>query len=177
MGKKVSRGFSQDLSSFMCIILMLIGVMVIMLITNTVVIVSNPENIRITSIIQSSGEYLEGGKGEDAGAPPFPFGNKEKEPSYVDVHPDHLVIYPGAEIVALRDLERKGNALERLLNIVQTNRNVEYVVLLARPGTATIVHRLKKVIRDRDIDLGCELYEAARPVEFDRAAKASGRSQ
>lgn len=69
MGKKASRGFSQDLSSFMCIILMLIGVMVIMLITNTVVIVSNPENIRITSIIQSSGEYLEGGKGEDAGAP------------------------------------------------------------------------------------------------------------
>ncbi len=175
MAKKPARAFSQDLSSFMCIILMLIGVMVIMLITNTVVIVSNPENIRITSIIQSSGMYTGDAKGDDASQPPFPFGNKVKDPSYVDVHPDHLVIYPGAEVVSLRDLERKGNALERLLNTVQTNREMEYVVLLARPGTATIVHRLKKVIRDRDIDLGCELYEATRPVEFERAAKASGR--
>jgi hypothetical protein len=170
------RAFVQDLSSFMCIILMLIGVMIIMLVANTVVIISNPENIQITSVIQSSGMYMGDGAGDQSTSPPFPFGNKSKEPSYVDVQRDHLVLYPSAEVVPLRDLERKGNGLERMLNQIQTNAATEYVVLLARPGTATVIHRLKKTIRDRGIDIGCELYEADRLVEYDRAAKSSGRA-
>lgn len=172
------RAFVQDLSSFMCIILMMIGVMIIMLVVNVVIIISNPENIQITSIVRSGMYAGEGGSEDTIGhSPPFPFGNKAKEPSYVDVQRDHLVVYPGQEVVALRDLERSGNAFERLLNMIQTNSAVEYVVLLARPGTATVVHRLKKAIRDRGIDIGCELYEANRPVEYDRAAKSSGRTQ
>lgn len=174
MGKK-AKGFSQDLSSFMCIILMMIGVLVIVLIVNVVTIISNPENIRITSIIQSSGQYADGSK-DGSGQPPFPFGNKTKEPLYVDVHRDHLVLYPGAEVVPLRDLERQGNGFEMMLGGISTNRETEYLVLLARPGTASVVHRLKKVVRDSGVDLGFELYEADRVVEYDRAAKASGRA-
>ena len=173
MGKK-SRGFNQDLSSFMCIILMMIGLLVIVLIINVMTIVSNPENIRITSIIQSSGQYADGSK-DGASTPPFPFGNKNKEPLYVDVHRDHLVLYPGAEVVPLRDLERQGNGFEVMLGVISTNRETEYLVLLAWPGTASVVHRLKKVVRDSGVDLGFELYEADRVVEYDRAAKASGR--
>ena len=173
MGKR--RGFSQDMSSFMCIILMMIGMLVIVLIVNVVTIVSNPENIRITSIIQSSGNYAEGST-DGSGQPPFPFGNKTKEPLYVDVHRDHLVLYPGAEVVPLRDLEREGNGFEKMLGMVSTNRELEYIVLLARPGSALVVHRLKKVVRDSGVDLGFELYEGDRTVEYDRAAKASGRT-
>ena len=174
MAKK-SRGFSQDMSSFMCIILMMIGMLVIVLIVNVVTIISNPENIRITSIIQSSGQYSDGAR-DGSGQPPFPFGNKSKEPLYVDVYRDHLVLYPGAEVVPLRDLERPGNGFETMLAGIATNRETEYMVLLARPGAASVVHRLKKVVRDSGVDLGFELYEADRVVEYDRAAKASGRA-
>lgn len=170
MARKGSMTGVQDLSSFMCIILMLIGVMVIVLVTNTIVILSNPQNIRITSIFQSR-SAPGGGSSEQ----PFPFGNKAKEPVYVDVHKDHLVVYPGQEVVSLPDLERRGNALERLVAGVETNGENEYIVLLARPGTALVVHRLKKVIRDRGIDLGVELFEANARVEYERAAKASGK--
>lgn len=168
------RSFDQDLSSFMCIILMVIGVMVIVLITNVVMIISNPENIRITSLVQSSGAWGQG-EAEMVGTQPFPFGNRSKEPVYVDVRRDHLVLYPTQEVVSFRDLERPGNGLERLLDEVQAKSADEYVVLLARPKTAAVFHRLKKLILDRGIDLGWELFEEDRPVEYDRAAKASGR--
>lgn len=168
------REFSQDLSSFMCIILMVIGVMVIVLITNVVMIISNPENIRITSLVQSAGAWGQG-EAEMVGTQPFPFGNRSKEPVYVDVRRDHLVLYPGKEVVSFRDLERPGNAFERLLNDIQAKHEEEYVVLLARPKTATVFHRLKKLILDRGVDLGWELFEEDRDVEYERAARTSGR--
>lgn len=159
-----------DYSSFMPIVLMTVGWCATVLIVNTLIIVMNPDNIQITSVVQSAGSFKEGGEDEGMGkAPPFPFGNKTKEPMYVDVQRDHLVLYPGSEVVPLRDLERKGNALERMLNTVQTNAATEYVVLLARPGTALVINRLKKAIRDRGIDIGCELYEADRKVNYDEA--------
>ena len=176
MARRKSKGFNQDLSSFMCVILMVIGIMCIVLITNVVMIISNPENIRITSIIQSAGAWGEG-ETDLAGNQPFPFGNKDKEPIYVDVEKDHLVLYPEQDVVALRDLETPGNPFEKLLDYAQENKDEEYIVLLARPGTARLVHRIKKVIRARDIDLGFELYEADRPIEYERAAKASGRGK
>ena len=172
MGRK--RSFDQDLSSFMCIILMVIGVMVIVLITNVVVIISNPENIRFTSLVQAAGAWNPADT-EMTGAPPFPFGNRLKEPIYIDVHRSHLVLYPSEEVVTLRDLERKGNALEVLLEQVREARETDYVVLLARPGTALVFHRLKKLVLDREIDIGWELYEADRPIEYERAARASGK--
>ncbi len=175
MAKK-SRGNQLDLSSFMCIILMLIGTMIIILVANVVVIISNPENIRITSIIQT-GLYTRDGSQEMTGPPPFPFGNKYKEPSYVDVHRGSLVVYPGGEVVSLRDMERRDNALERLLADVSSKKDEEYIVLLARPGTAAIVHRLKKIVLDRGIDLGFELFEEGRPVDYDRVARASGKQR
>jgi hypothetical protein len=169
------RAISQDLSSFMCIILMVIGVMIIILIVNVVLIISNPENIRITSLIQSAGAWNPGQEPELGGGQPFPFGNRSKEPVYVDVQKEYLVLYPSQEIVSLRDLERTGNAFESLLNDVEGKKEQEYVILLARPGTAPVFHRLKRLVLDRGIDLGWELFEADRPVEYERAAKASGK--
>lgn len=172
---RAKRSTTQDLSSFMCIILMVIGVMCIILIVNVVLIISNPENIRITSLIQSAGAWTPGQEPELGGSQPFPFGNRSKEPYYIDVQRDHLVLYPSQEIVSLRDLERRENAFEIMLNAIEAKRNEEYIILLARPGTAQVFHRLKKLIMDRGIDLGWELFEADRPVEYERAAKASGK--
>ena len=43
-----------------------------------------------------------------------------------------------------------------------------------RPGSAAVVNILKKRIRARGVDVGCELYEAGRPAEFERVAGAAG---
>ncbi|MFH0880154.1 MAG: hypothetical protein V2A34_10620 [Lentisphaerota bacterium] len=169
----MGRGIQTDFSSFMCIILMLIGVLMLIMIINVLTIIANPENIKITSIITSSIYTKE--RGEEEGMSPFPFGNKQKNPAYVDVYRDHMVIYPGDEVVTLRDLELEGNAFERLLIDVDSRKTEEYIVLLARPRSANIVRRLRKVIRDRDIDVGVELFETDREVSYEKAMRASGR--
>jgi hypothetical protein len=154
----------------MPILIMTIGCLVTLLVVNTLIIISNPENVRITSVIRSA-LYVEGGEGIEGGAP-FPFGNKSKEPEYVDVHRDRVIVYPGAEVVPVRDLEIAGNAFERMINRVEQFKEEQYIVMLVRPRSALVARRLQKAVRQRGIDLGYELFEAERPVGYDRARAA-----
>jgi hypothetical protein len=166
MAKRDRSGTKTDLSSFMCIVLMLTGALVTILITNIMIISANPENISVTTVIRAHG-FVDGqlqGSASDL----FPYGNRTKEPSYVDVHRDHLVIYPGEEVLSLADLESEGNAFEKLLKKVQPASDKEYIVLLVRPRSAIVARRLKKAIRDRGIDIGYELYEENRPVDYEQ---------
>lgn len=167
MAKK-KTGATQDLSSFMAILIMTIGALVTLLVSNTLIIISNPENTQITSIVTSS-LYVPpplGGTGSEGGAP-FPLGNKVKEPMYLDVHRDRIIIYPGEEVLPVRDFERVGNILEERLSDMEGKADREYVVLLVRPRSAVVARRLAKAVRDRGIDLGVELYEADRPIRYD----------
>lgn len=166
MARKKSE-VKQDLSSFMAILIMTIGALVVLLVANTVIIMVNPENLAITSIVTSSlwvappiGDGTEGGT-------PFPMGNMMKEPSYIDVHPDRVILYPSEEVLPVRELERPGNALEIFLERVEGNRDNEYIVLLVRPRSSLVARRLAKAVRDREIDLGTELFEEGRPVNYE----------
>lgn len=167
MAKRKSSGVEMDLSSFMAVLIMTIGCMVVILVSNVIIIVSNPNNTRITSIITSS-IYVEGmpdSKTEET-LLPFPNGNQLKEPTYVDVHRDRLIIYPGESIVPVRDMRLEGNAFEKALNRVAANTANEYIILLLRPGTAPVARQLKKSIEQRGIDLGYELFEDERDVNY-----------
>jgi hypothetical protein len=155
----------QDLSSFMAILIMTIGALVVLLVSNTLIIISNPNNTAITSVVTFS---LTGEDPEDGMGSPFPRGNIVKEPSYIDVQRDRLILYPGGIVVPVRDLERPDNPLITFLDRIRQNRNAEYVVLLVRPRAATVSRRLVKAVRDRDIDLGFELFEAGRDVDYER---------
>lgn len=171
MARRKSAEIEMDLSSFMAVLIMTIGCMVVLLVSNTIIIVSNPNNTRITSVVQSS-LYFSDSKAERSDAKsPFPLGNQAKEPSYVDVHRDRLEIYPGNHIVPVRHLGLEGNAFEQLLDRVSTNVANEYVVLLVRPGSVQVSRQLRKAISQRDIDVGFELFEAGRPVNYDEAAQ------
>lgn len=171
MGKIKTIGRAgQDFSSFLPIVIMTVAVLISILVINTVIIASNPENIRITSIIRS-GIYVEGGTGMEGGSP-FPFGNKVKDPSYLDVYRDRVIVYPGGEVVPARDLEIPGNAVEKLLSAIETNKANEYLILLVRPRAAIVARRLRKSIYSRAIDVGFELFEEGRPTDYDRARAA-----
>lgn len=156
----------MDFSSFMCVILMLIGVLMILLISNVLTIISNPENVTISAVIKGSLYAEKTEADEDQGLMLVPkFGNKLKDPVYVDVYGDQLVIYPEQKIVPVVDLERSGNAFERLLNAVAAKKDERYIVLLARPRSARVLRRLRNAIHDREVDMGFELYEEGRTVE------------
>ena len=155
----------QDLSSFMSVLIMTIGCLVVLLVSNVIIIISNPENTSISTVVRAAVEAV----GDDnlSATTPFPYGNRLKEPTYVDVYKDRLIIYPGEEIVPLPDLEREGNAFELLVNQIENNNSREYVVFLVRPHAALVVRRLKKMVKVKGIDVGFELFEQNREVEFE----------
>jgi hypothetical protein len=159
MAKRAKEALEMDLSSFMAVLIMTIGCMMVILVANVIIIISNPENVTITSIVKTALT-----EGDD----PFPQGNKDKEPAYIDVQRDRLTIYPGKSIVPIRDLQLEGNEFEVLLDRVGTNIANEYIVLLCRPGSVVVSRQIQKTIAQRGIELGVELFEKDREVTYDQ---------
>ena len=155
-----------DTSGFQNIVLMLIGVLVIMLVSNVLTIISNPENIKIGALV--TGTVYEPDDDEKTFIPPK-FQNMRQDPLYVDVEANRLIIYGGVsnpekKEIAARDLLLEGNEFEKFLDDVELVKSTRYIVLLLRPGSAVFQRRLRQVIRDRGIDVGFEPWEADRPI-------------
>ena len=70
----------------------------------------------------------------------------------------------GARRRALASLAFEGNEFELFLADVEPVRSVRYVILLLRPGSAAFQRKLRKVIRDRGIDVGFEPWDAGRDI-------------
>ena len=150
-----------DTSGFENIVLMLIGVLVIMLVSNVLTIISNPENIKIGALVTGT-VYDE--EDTDKQFIPPKFQNMRQDPIYVDVEADKLTIYPEKREIAARDLMFEGNDFEKFLSDVEKVKSVRYIVLLLRPGSAVFQRKLRQVIRDRGIDVGFEPWEADRQI-------------
>ena len=150
-----------DSSGFQNIVLMLIGVLMMMLVSNVLTIISNPENIKIGALVTGSvyGENDE----KDTFIPPK-FQNMKQDPIYVDVEPTRLIIHPEQRVIEARDLVFEGNDFEQFLDDVERVKSVRYIVLLLRPGSATFQRKLRQVIRDRGIDVGFEPWDAGREI-------------
>lgn len=155
-----------DASGFQNIVLMLIGVLVIMLVSNVLTIISNPENIKIGALVTGA-VYEEEGEQEFI-APKFQ--NMRQDPIYVDVEPNKLIIYgdvvnPEKREILAADLQFEGNDFEKFLDQVERVKSVRYIVLLLRPGSAIFQRKLRQVIRDRKIDVGFEPWDVGREIK------------
>ena len=150
-----------DSSGFQNIVLMLIGVLMMMLVSNVLTIISNPENIKIGALVTGSvyGENDE----KDTFIPPK-FQNMKQDPIYVDVEPTRLIIHPEKRVIEARDLVFEGNDFEQFLDDVERVKTVRYIVLLLRPWSATFQRKLRQVIRDRGIDVGFEPWDTGREI-------------
>ena len=147
-----------DFSSFMCVILMLTGCLVTIMISNVVIIAANPENVQITSIIPRGFDPSNEKEVEDSS------GNVSKNPWYLEVWRDRMIIHPGGDIINVRELEEKDNQFERFLTAVEAKKERQYIVLLVREHGASVARKLKKVIRDRKIDIGMDLLYKEDPI-------------
>jgi hypothetical protein len=155
------KGAEVDTSGFQSIVLMLIGVLMIMLISNVLTIISNPENIKIGAVV--TGAVYEEADEDKTFVPPK-FQNMRQDPIYVDVESDRLTLVEEGKVILARDLLFEGNDFERFLGDVEQVKDVRYIVLLLRPGSAVFQRRLRQVIADRGIDVGFEPWEADRPI-------------
>lgn len=159
------KSIECDTSGFQNIVLMLIGVLMILLISNVLTIISNPENIKIGSVV--TGAVYDADEDETSFIPPK-FKNLRQDPIYVDVEADRLIlIQEGKEILA-RDLMFEGNEFEKFLSEVEKVKGRRYIVLLLRPGSAVFQRQLRQIIHDREIDVGFEPWEADRVIVVER---------
>jgi len=153
-----------DTSGFQNIVLMLVGVLMIMLISNVLTIISNPDNIKIGALVTGTVYEEEGENGDPATFIPPKFENMDKNPIYVEVLRDRLVIYPESTVVTEVELRLPGNAFETFLDQVALISDQRYIVLLLRPDCALFQRKLRKIITDRKIDIGFEPWESNRTV-------------
>jgi hypothetical protein len=107
MGKK-RDATKTDFSSFMCVILMLTGALVTIMISNVVIIAANPENVQITSIIPSGFDPSTEKEVEDS------TGNVTKNPWYLEVWRDRMIIHPTGEEIIMSELEVEGKQLREV---------------------------------------------------------------
>lgn len=140
------RSFGLDLFPFLGIVLMAAAVLIVAFLADLVSVMGSPDNVRITSVIRSTAPGAAAGEA--------------KQPSRIDVYRDRLVIQPDGAVVSARDVDRGGDAFSRLLGDVAADKDSRYILLMAQPGSATLVNLLKKKIRARGVDVGCELCEA-----------------
>ena len=162
-----------DTSGFQNIVLMLIGVLMVMLISNVVTIISNPDNIKIGALV-TGGVY-----GDDEKSVAMPkFQNMRQDPVYVDVEANRMVIYEPQtrpfEVLA-RELLLPGNDFEAFLDWIEPRKATRYVVLLHRPGSAKFQRRLRQICRERGVDVGFEPWDAGRTIEIAGAAQGALR--
>lgn len=154
-----------DTSGFQNIVLMLIGVLMILLISNVLTIISNPENIKIGSVV--TGAVYEKDDDDVSFMPPK-FQNLRQDPIYVDVEANRLILVQEGKEILARDLMFEGNEFEKFLSEVELVKGRRYIVLLLRPGSAVFQRKLRQIIRDRDIDVGFEPWEADRAIVVER---------
>ncbi len=168
-----------DSSGFQNIVLMLIGVLMMMLVSNVLTIISNPENIKIGALV--TGTVYSEETDEDSFIPPK-FQNLRQDPLYIDVEANKLIIYggivnPERKEIAAKDLMFEGNEFEKFLDEVEQAKATRYIVLLLRPGSAVFQRKLRKVIRERGIDVGFEPWEAGREIMVAGAGPASAEAE
>lgn len=169
----MSKAAEVDTSGFQNIVLMLVGVLMIMLISNVLTIISNPDNIKIGAIVSGS-VYEEDADEQDQAAPPK-FQNMSKNPVYVEVKGHELIIYPDYTRVKDTELRIPGNPWEKFIERIATVRETRYIVLLLRPDSALFQRQLRRVIKDHQIEVGFEPWDTNRRVSVAGMVDLSGR--
>ena len=141
--------------SIMAIVLKLISLILVVIVMR---IAMNPKAKRIIAL---SG--LWSGKGNI---------QTMQVPTYLDCHPDHITVYPGNIKVTWEDLQEANNPIEKVLDRIQSRREEEYIVVMARPKSVKLYRTIRGLIGKRPIDVGYDAVDADFEVNWDEARKA-----
>jgi hypothetical protein len=155
------RGSGTDIMTSLigCLILILLGILIIIFVAQVLVVITEPDNKDIVSVVESRVDGFRESKA-------FPDGNLVKEPTYIDVHQNMVVIHPGQTEIPQRELFLPKNRLTDILDEIRNDAENQYVILLVRPRAAKLQRYLRdQVISQYNLDIGIELFESARPVE------------
>ena len=90
--------------------------------------------------------------------------NMSRDPIYVDVQPQRVVIYPDKQEISANELDAPDNIFERFLDQVQPQRDTRYIILLLSPESASLQRKLREAIRQHGIEVGLEPWEPGKEI-------------
>jgi len=165
--KKEYKNINIDVEPFLSIMAIVLKLISLILVVIVMRIAVNPKAIKAIAL-----KGLYEGKGNLG---------KPKSPAYIDCFPEKLVLYADKTIlptyrveIFLEDLKKPGNALEKMLEGVQERKETDYIVVMARPGSAKLFRQARNLLKDRPIDVGYDAVDADFDVKWDEARKALG---
>ena len=86
--------------------------------------------------------------------------DKAKEPFYVDCQSNSVTLYPGSTNVTWAALQRPDNAVDKLLDQIQTNHQTQYIIVMARPDSVKVFRQVRKMAAERTVDVGYDVVDA-----------------
>ncbi len=90
--------------------------------------------------------------------------NMQKDPVYIDVQPDQIVILPEHRAISATALSIPGNEFERFLDDLERVHTVRYSILVLRPGCVDLQRRVRQLLQNRNLDMGLEPVETGRYI-------------
>ena len=90
--------------------------------------------------------------------------NMRKDPVYIDVQPDQIVILPEHRAISAAALSAPGNDFEHFLDDLERVHDLRYSILVLRPGCVDLQRRVRQLIQDRNLDMGFEPIETGRYI-------------
>lgn len=97
--------------------------------------------------------------------------NMRKDPVYISVNSQDIVLYPDERSFLPRDLDMPNSDFERLLDDIEKVGRVRYVVLLLSPDSSRLQRRLRTLIDQREIDLGLEPWDPGTKIDATKINK------
>jgi len=99
-----------------------------------------------------------------------------KAPQFIDCTPSGVIIQSTATKVGWDDLQQRGNALELVLDQIQSNKEKEYVVVIVRPQSLKFYRQVRNMIAKRQVDVGYEPLDTDLQFVGDEVTDDKGRT-
>ena len=160
-GKKHYKQINIDVEPFLSIMAIVLKLISLILVVIVMRIAVNKDSKRIINLLPSSSR---GGVTSDLA----------KEPSYIDCFSNSVVLYPLIVTNTWEQLQQPENAVDALLDKIQSKSKTDYVIVMARPDSVKVFRQVRKMVNERTIDVGYDVVDADFTVDWIAAEKRLG---
>jgi hypothetical protein len=158
MRRKPKAKTDIDVVPYLSIMVIVLKLICLILIVVLMPIALNPKLLSVMSF-----ERLFGGTSKSDTTP---------QPIYFECRPSEIFVYPGEHTVSIGDIGVPGNAVEKALDRIEKSAGAEYAILIVRPGSVQLYRHLRRMVRQKTINVGYDVLERDSKIDWLAEAKA-----
>lgn len=163
MPKRQKEKVDIDVVPYLSIMVIVLKLICLILIVTVMRIALNPHGVKAVAIENLYGVER---KGKDKSA--------IKAPTYFDCSRDGIRIIPGDIEIPISDLATRVNPVTQAIDQISADSSNQYAIVLVRPGAVKAYRHVRKLLYERDVDVGYDVIDLGVEVNYRKAARASG---